>query len=102
VTKAERFEKVAGSHKTEVMSNLSKAARVRICVFFSNLIQTKSDRRNDRREKKTKPASQPLGVSSSVALEALGDFESNVVQTKEKKKRRHPAPYHINAKKSHE
>jgi hypothetical protein len=98
VTKAERFEKVAGSHKTEVMSNLSKAARVKICVFFPNLIQTKSD----RREKKTKTASLPLGVSSSVALEALGDFESNVVQTKEKKKRRHPAPYHINAKKSHE
>jgi hypothetical protein len=38
-------------------------------------------------EKKTKTASQLLGVSSSVALEALGDFESNVVQTKEKEER---------------
>lgn len=52
-------------------------------MIFPILDQTKVIKKTTEEKIEKRPAS---GVSSSVALEALGDFGSNVVQTKEKKK----------------
>lgn len=56
-------------------------------MFFSNLIQTKVIKKRQKKKNDGKNNSQPLGVSSSVALEALGDFGTCSFKQRKKTKK---------------
>jgi hypothetical protein len=56
-------------------------------VFSSNLIQTKVIKERQKKKNDKKNNSRPLGVSSSVALEALGDFGTCSFKQRKKTKK---------------